>query len=1028
MILNSFLNHSAALLAQVINQPIVESPEDAALVFSGPQFFTALIAGVVLAFAFQLLLTNLGVATGISLAGGSSSHHSSKEDHKSFGDTIHDISLVLGLGTLISVTIALFFACLLAVKLSLFLSPLSGAIVGLVIWGTYFSLLMAVSSTTVGSLIGSVVNKATAGFQALMGTATAALGAKSVSKEVVNTAEASAAAIRRELGAAIDPITVRENLEDYLATLRPQSLNLDKLSSEFESLLNQDELKEIARSGEIPTIDRQTFVDLVANRSDLSQQDVNRIADRLEAVWHKITRSLPTSKDDFAELGNYLKSATSEQLLGTDFSEKLDELVEELRKRRHANHPNPLTRSLTMAVNSLVGLVVGRTDLSDIDIDKIVRQLYQLPERVGEQTDKLTSQFGGSDTVKADVEQYLLDAYPWQLRPDILNREFRHLLYDSEADPEVMMQELENIHRSSFVRVLKKKGLLTQAKIQKTADLLEEIRLEVINTAQAAVEREKAIALLNDVEYYLFTTDKDNLLTPEKTQVTFKPILEDWEADEEQLQRRLRQLDYPTLERMLSQRHDVEVGERALIIPQLEKVRDQVLQEAQDKQAAVKGKIDQQWLKLQTYLQDTGKGELNPQAIQRELQLLLNDPQAGASALRTRVNRFDRETLVKLLSQRQEFTEEEINEIIDKIEENWHRVRSVPQKLTGQLEQQYEQVVSAIADYLRSTEKEELNPQGIQRDLSLLLESPQVGAKAIRHRLAMMDKDTLVQLLSQRDDLSEAEVNHIINEVIGVLRSLVKVPRRIARRTKAKAQEFQASLADYLRSTDREELNPQGIQRDVELLLHDPKLGMESLQERLSHFDRDTLVALLSQRDDLSEAEVNQIIDNILAVRDQAIQQVKQIQERIKAAIERIFERIRIYLNSLERPELNYEGIRADVHTLLDDPEAGFEALRDRFTHINRDTVVALLQSRDDISPAEAERIVGQVERTRDRLLQRAERIQHQAKMRFEQVKHQAQKQAEATRKAAAKAAWWLFATALISAIASAGAGIIAVD
>jgi len=45
------------------------------------------------------------------------------------------------------------------------------------IWATYFVLFVWVSSTTVGSFSRLVVNTATSGFQAIMGTATAALGA-----------------------------------------------------------------------------------------------------------------------------------------------------------------------------------------------------------------------------------------------------------------------------------------------------------------------------------------------------------------------------------------------------------------------------------------------------------------------------------------------------------------------------------------------------------------------------------------------------------------------------------------------------------------------------------------------------------------------------------------------------------------------------------------------------------------------------------------------------------------------------------
>jgi hypothetical protein len=107
----------------------------------------------------------------------------------------------------------------------LYYSPLAGAIVGLVIWATYFSLLMWVSSTTVGSMVGSVVNSATSGFQTLFKMATGAIATKSASKQVVNTAQASAVAVRRELVAGIDPVGVREKVEDYLDSLRPPQLN-----------------------------------------------------------------------------------------------------------------------------------------------------------------------------------------------------------------------------------------------------------------------------------------------------------------------------------------------------------------------------------------------------------------------------------------------------------------------------------------------------------------------------------------------------------------------------------------------------------------------------------------------------------------------------------------------------------------------------------------------------------------------------------------------------------------------------------
>lgn len=1017
----------AQIQAQTGQSPI-DTAEEASFVFSGPQFFTALIAGVVLAFAFQLLFTNLGVAAGISLAGGSSSHHSdhhSERESSSFGGTVKKIGLAVGLGTLISVVISLFAASFLAVKLSLFVSPTLGAIIGLVIWATYFTLLVWISSSSVGSLIGSVVNTATSGFQALWGTAAAMMGTQAVSKQVVNTAEAAAAAVRRELGSAIDAETLKENVQDYIDRLRLPELNWQGIRDDFEKLLNTSEFNEVLESGNLPNLDRQTFAQLISDRTDLSKRDADRLAAQLEKVWkERVGQRKP--KNTIANLVDYLKSAAPGELVGGKLGEQIDSLVNQMGTDQNQGGAS---QALTFSLNSLIGLVLGRTDLSELDAEKIINQLEKLKGYAGEQKDKLVAQVDSKSSyspIRTDLENYLLNAYNWQLKPTTLKREVQQLIYDSDANPEMMTSELEGLNRNDFVNWLQQKGFLSQDQIESTANLLEEIRLDTLATTQAAIERAKTVTLLADVEHYLLNTPAAELI-PEKIQLNFKPILEDPSSDSDRLIKRLSQLDYLTYKDILEHRSDLSTEDIAIIIPALESVQRQVEKETVDAGEAVKAKIDQQWLKVQSYLRDTHKEELNPDAIKRELQLLLEDPQAGASALRSRASRFDRDTLVQLLTQRGDLSEAEVNHTIDQIENTWSSVVHAPQELAGKAKEQYDQTVNSIADYLRSTGKEELNPEGIKRDLKKLLNDPSEGAKAIRSRLARMDRDTLVKLLAQREDLSETQVNEVIDNVQSTLQEIGNAPRRLARRTQQKVQDFQSTIADYLRSTDKEEFNPEGIKRDIQLLLHDPRAGAESLQDRLSKIDRESLIALLSQREDISEEDAKRIVDQILVVRERVLEQIDTIQRKLQSAIDRILNSIRDYLNSLERPELNYDGIKSDLQTLFDDPQAGFDALRDRFSQLDRDTLVAVLSSREDISQADAERLINQVERTRDRILQRAERIGRETQYRLEKVKQDAQKQLEETRKAAATASWWLFFTALLSAIASAGAGALGV-
>jgi hypothetical protein len=1012
------------------------TPAQASVLTSGPRFFVALISGVILAFAFQLVLTNLSLAAGISYLGHSSDSDSDNGEVGSLGGSIRKIGTAVGIWTLLTVTIALLIASFLAVKLSQeIFSPGLGAILGLVIWGAYFLLLVWVSSTTVGSLIGSVVHTATSGFQAIMGTATAALGAKAVNNQVVATAEAAAAAIRRELGSAIDPVSIRENIEDYLDKLRPPELDVSKIRSDFENLLNDPQLKAItslsyanAGTPDIRNIDRQKFIELVSSRTDLSKKDVSRIADTLYKVWQQVVSQQPPTEDRLGELMDYLKSLPPGQSKTDELNAKLDRLVAEKRGSEQKAATGPIQSTLQQGLSALTGIVLGRTDLPDLDVEKILRSLTTAKDKVTQQADKLGLPTPSQpySPIRADVENYLYNTYAWQLSTEKIAQEFHDVIYDPAADPGIVRRELERLSRNDFINILQQRGLLTQGQIQRIANQLEAVRQEVLVTVKSVEEREIVQDLQRAVESYLLVTPKADL-TSEGIEKNFKPLLQDSEADYETLTLRLAHIERQEIQEILLQRNDVQLYEVDSILDELEKQRDRVLVESKGLAEQAQYQAETLWLNVESYLRNTGKSELNPDAIRADLKKLLEDPQAGITSIRARLSRFDRDTLVQLLSQRQDLSEDQVNQIINAAEESWHNIRHTPQAVVDKAKEQYDSVTTTIADYLRNTGKQELNPEGIQRDLTRLFENPKEGAVALRRRLSLLDRDTLVKLLSQRQDLSEEQVNEIIDSTQTSIRNFVRAPRRLATRTQKRMETFKGYLEEYLRQTGKEELNPESIKRDLQLLLHDPRVGVETFSDRLSHFDRDTIIALLKIREDISDEEAARIADNMVSVRDQFVEQVRNIQRGIQDAIDGVFARIRNYLNSLDRPELNYDNIKRDVRTFFDDPQAGFDALRDRLSSFDRDTLVAIMSSREDISEEDANGIIDQIERARNTVLQRAERLQHEAQRRLEEVKHQAQRQAEETRKAAATAAWWLFATAFVSAIFSALGGAIAV-
>lgn len=1029
------------LFSVVVTEQI--TPEQASLMFSGPKFLVALFAGLLMAVAFQLLLTNFSVAVGISAGGGDVGD----DDADTVGNQIRAVEAKVGIWALFTVSLALGAACFLAVKLSLIENTLLGSIIGVVIWAAFFSLITWLGSNAVGSLIGAIVNTANSGLKGLMGTASAAIGANVTKNQAVSTAEDIAAAVRKELTSGFDPDSIKNTLQSSLSSLQLPNLNLNEIRGQFDKVLKDVDFESFGDSDLLKNVNRETLVNLISNRTDFSKSDVNRIADQLEAAWNSATnRKNPTE-----QVISLLKSSSPDDLKPEKIGARLQELVAVSNGNGNGSSKGLTQRALQSGMGAVTGAVLDKVDFSNVDVDKVTSQLQEIKgklkdvdvENITQQLkqlrDKATAKVADTipvvletvqkredNTIKDDIEEYILYSLPWHFNRITIKEEFHEVIFDPNAAPGAIKRQLEGLNQEYFANLLKQRGDISEPRIKEISEQLESVRKEVFERVQNSDTNQESQSLSSRVENYLRSTGKDEL-NPEAIEKNFSNLIEDAQVNADELGKRFGNLNRDTLVQVLASRQDLSEEEANNIVGQLEGVKDRVLNSSRELQSQVTTQAQELRQRVEDYLRNTNLDELNPEGIQRDFRTLLDDPQAGASALRGRLSQFDRETLVKLLSQRQDLSEERVNEILNNLESVRDSILTAPQKAAAKAFEQYDQTLNTITEYLRSTNKEELNPEGIQRDLQKLLDDPSEGAAALRERFSNFDRETLIALLTQRGDLSEEQINQVIDSFQTNINNIIKAPQRLAKRATKRVADFEANLENYLRNTNKEELNPDAIKRDLALLLQDPRAGAGSLSDRISKIDRSTLIALLSQREDISEEEANRIVGQIESVRDSLVEQYRQIQQRVQSVLDNVFGQIRSYLNSLDRPELNYESIQQDFSRVFDDPQAGFDVLRARLSQFDRDTLVAVLSSREDISEEQANQIVNRIESTRDSVLQRAELIQTETQKRLSKIKENARKQARDTKKAVAEAAWWLFGTAITSLAVSAFAGAVAV-
>lgn len=386
----------APFLAQAQAERIVADP----FLNNGPRFFICLVAGVLLAIGFQALLTTLSVASGISAVGNirkkvnkSSSHNNAGKNRQDDSDNtsvMEKISSAFGIWTLITVSVSLFFASFLAVKLSLVGANFIGLTLGLVIWAAFFTSMLYLEVKSVTSMVGSLISAVMSGLRSsasVAGNMAGSVFGKSSESEAKSVAKVSATenarAMRKELTKLFDRNDLDQKINDYVNRLSPQDLDVNRIKKELKDLITDIEVKEKAELGK-DGITHRMFFDTVSKTPNVSKEDVKRLsgvfseikgiaksdADPVEKAEMATEKFTPASQHDI----DSFKKQVAEYLRGTD---KRELQPEKIRKDIQAMIRNPKTaksifQSKTSAVDhdTIVDILSQRSDVSREDAEK----------------------------------------------------------------------------------------------------------------------------------------------------------------------------------------------------------------------------------------------------------------------------------------------------------------------------------------------------------------------------------------------------------------------------------------------------------------------------------------------------------------------------------------------------------------------------------------------------------------------------------------------------------------------------------
>ncbi|WP_373055575.1 hypothetical protein [Zunongwangia sp. H14] len=400
-----------------------------------PQFFIAVIAGVLLALGFQFILTILSVATGISAIGDvkksyvhSKNHTSGKHDFK---DEDHDndqqnsnsstgamVSTGFGVWSTITVALSLFGATALAINLSLITNPIISITLGLVIWATFFIILFYLESRVVNTLVGGLINTATAGLRA-SGDAVKNMFTPSKEKQIEHVAENTIDKVRKEFQNNFDSGMLDESIDEFFNKFDQKTPDYEKVKNDIQQIIDGSVEKSNKQqdSGSSSSPGKWMAVQRVLNKaieqsSGGSEEDKSKKeqlqklqkefkeaygeGDTKEEKAEKIiARFTPAEEEEVQGYVNKIKQLLSQDSSNEMSSEELEKKVKDIIKNPKVEAGKLGSRIEEIDRDSIIAFLNKNTSLSRM-------QAEQYADKAEKTIRKISLELNGNTTGDAD--------------------------------------------------------------------------------------------------------------------------------------------------------------------------------------------------------------------------------------------------------------------------------------------------------------------------------------------------------------------------------------------------------------------------------------------------------------------------------------------------------------------------------------------------------------------------------------------------------------------------------------------------
>jgi len=187
---------------------------------------------------------------------------------------------------------------------------------------------------------------------------------------------------------------------------------------------------------------------------------------------------------------------------------------------------------------------------------------------------------------------------------------------------------------------------------------------------------------------------------------------------------------------------------------------------------------------------------------------------------------------------------EESKKAYDEGDDKEDGIKKAAAKLTDQDEGEIDKKISAVKEFISKATPDSFTDEDLNNDLEKIINDPKSSFSVVSSHFKDFDKDSLIELLSKNTSLKKEQLEGYADKVTGTIDKLTKGSDGDSEKGFSKRAE--ESVAGYLNSTGKEELNYEDLKSDISRLIDNPKDGLDIIKSRLAKFDSETLRALVT--------------------------------------------------------------------------------------------------------------------------------------------------------------------------------------